>query len=499
MINPIKKLVGQTAIYGFSSIVGRLLNWFLVPIYIGVANFSTDQYGIITEMYSYVAFLVVFLTYGMETAYFRFSTLAEFDVKKVFSTVILSLCFTSFLFIALSFFFNQSIANWLMYPNHPEYVIWFALIVGLDAISAIPMAKLRKEQKALKFALINLINIFINIGLNLFFLAYCLPKSLAGESNYFIETFYNPDIGVGYVFISNLIASIVKFLLLLPDILKAQFSFEFFLFRKMFFYALPLLIFGLAGIVNETIDRIMLKRILIHTMSEKETLSQIGIYGACYKISIIITLFIQAFRYAAEPFFFAQEKKDDSNLIYSKVMNYFTIVCATIFLGVMLFIDVVKYFIPNEEYWDGLKVVPILLMANVFLGIYYNQSIWYKLSGKTIFGAYIGLFGATITIILNLYLIPIIGYYGSALATLICYASMVILSYFLGLKYYPIKYNLPKIFLYLSLAVGMYYLKNFFDITVDWINYVTSTILFTIFILIVIFIEKPKKILKNQV
>lgn len=494
MSNPLKKLAGQTAIYGLTSIVGRLLNWFLVPIYLGIAHFTTNQYGIITEMYSYVAFLVVFLTYGMETAYFRYSTLKEYDPKKVYTTVIYSLFTTSFLFIAIAFLFDQSIANWLMYPNNTEFVTWFAIIVGLDAISSIPMAKLRADNRPLKFAAINFANIGVNIGLNLFFLAYCLPKYHAGETNWLIETFYNPNIGIGYVFIANLIASIVKFILLMPDMLKAKFGFELSLLKKMFIYALPLLIFGLAGIINETIDRIMLKRMLFDVLGEKETLSQLGIYGACYKVSIIITLFIQAFRYAAEPFFFAQEKEKNAKDTYSKIMTYFVIVCATIFLGVMLFIDIVKYFIPNEAFWEGLQVVPILMFANISLGIYYNQSIWYKLSGKTKFGAYIGIFGALITIILNFIWIPIYGYVGSAWATLICYSSMMILSFILSRQHYPIKYDLPKVILYLSLAFGIYFVSTYLSFNSISIKYIIHSIIMLAFLGLIYFLERPKKV-----
>jgi len=492
MSNPLKKLAGQTAIYGLTSIVGRLLTWFLVPLY--TIKFTTDQYGIVTEMYAYVAFLVVFLTYGMETAFFRYSTLEEYKPKKVFTTVIYSLIATSFIFITTSFLFEQPIANWLKYPNNPEFVTWFAIIVGLDAISSIPLAKLRADNKAIKFVFVNFANIIVFVGLNLFFLAYCLPKYNAGETNWLITNLYNPEIGVGYVFISNLIAVCVKFLLLLPEIFKARYGFEFSLLKKMFIYALPLLIFGLAGIVNETIDRIMLKRMLYETHGLKETMSQIGIYGACYKISIIITLFIQAFRYAAEPFFFSQEKEKNAKETYSKVMTYFVIVCATIFLGVMLFMDVIKYFIPNEEYWVGLKVVPILLFANIALGIYYNQSIWYKLSGKTKFGAYIGIFGAIITIILNYVWIPIFGYVGSAWATLICYASMMVLSFALSRKHYPIKYDLSKIFIYLGLAFGLYFISNYLSLANGFAKYGIHTLIILAFLGIIYFLERSKKV-----
>lgn len=494
MSNPLKKLAGQTAIYGVTSIVGRLLNWFLVPIYIGTAKFTPDQYGIITEMYSYVAFLVVFLTYGMETAFFRFSTISEHDNKKVYSTIIYSLFTTSLLFILFAFLFDQSIATWLKYPNNKEFVIWFAMIVGLDAISSIPMAKLRSDNRPLRFAVINFANIGVNIGLNVFFLAYCLPMHKAGQTNWLIQTFYNPEIGVGYVFIANLIASIVKFILLLPDMLIAKFSIEMDLLRKMFIYALPLLIFGLAGIVNETIDRIMLKRMLFDVKGELATMTQLGIYGACYKVSIIITLFIQAFRYAAEPFFFAQEKESNAKETYSKIMNYFVIICATIFLGVMMYIDLVKYFIPNEAYWEGLKVVPILLFANISLGIYYNQSIWYKLGGKTRFGAYIGIFGGALTILLNYIWIPIYGYVGSAWATLICYSSMCVVSFVLGNKHYPIQYNFYKMGLYLGLVLGIYFALLNFNITNIYFKHVLHTFLIIGFLGFVYWNERPKKV-----
>lgn len=493
MSNPLKKLAGQTAIYGLTSIVGRLLNWFLVPVYLGVAHFTKYQYGIITEMYSYVAFLVVFLTYGMETAYFRFSTLKEHEPKNVYTTVIRSLFVTSFLFIAAAFLFDQSIADWLKYYNNPEFVTWFAIIVGLDAISSIPMAKLRADNRPLRFATVNFANIGVNIGLNLFFLAYCRPLHAAGETNWLIETFYNPNIGVGYVFIANLIASGVKFLLLLPDMLQARYGFELSLLKKMFIYALPLLIFGLSGIVNETIDRIMLKRMLFGDLGEIKTMSLIGVYGACYKLSIIITLFIQAFRYAAEPFFFAQEKEENAKETYSKIMTYFVIVCATIFLGVMLYIDIIKYFIPNEDFWVGLRVVPILLFANICLGIYYNQSIWYKLSGKTKYGAYIGIFGAIITILLNYIWIPKYHYMGSAWATLICYASMMILSFILSRKHYPIKYNLPKIFLYLGLAFGLYFFTTYLALPSGITKYGIHTFIIIVFLGIIYLIERPLK------
>jgi O-antigen/teichoic acid export membrane protein len=451
--NPIKKLAGQTAIYGLSSIIGRFLNYLLTPLHTAKEVFSTDQYGIITEMYAYVAFLVILLTYGMETAYFRFSNKSNSNEVNVYTTVLRSVLTTSAFFIITAIILRIPIANLLKYPNHSEYIVWFALIVGMDAISSIPMARLRSLNKPLQFAGINLANVGVNIGLNAFFLLYCMPNFKAGETNWLIDTFYNPDIGVGYVFIANLAASSIKLLLLSPWIVVVKGQFQISLLKKLYPYALPLLIAGLAGMVNETLDRVLLKYLLWDSLGEKATLTQLGIYGACYKVSIIITLFIQAFRYAAEPYFFSQTQKANSKATYARIMNYFVIVCASIFLGVMLFLDLIKYFIPNPEYWVGLKVVPILLLANVCLGIYFNQSIWYKLSDQTKYGALIAIGGAVLTIILNLALIPIYSYEGSAWATLVVYASMVIVSFVLGRKHYPIPYEISKILAYLGGAI----------------------------------------------
>ncbi len=460
-MSTIRKLASQTAIYGLSSIIGRFLNYLLVPLHTSKNVFSLEQYGIITEMYAYVAFLVILLTYGMETSFFRFYHQPELEKNKVYSTALWSVMMSTAFFIMMCTAFAQPIADWLHYSNHTEYVIWFAVIVGLDAVSAIAQAKLRAENKPVVFAFINLSNVAINIGLNLFFLAYCLPKYQAGQTNWLIETFYNPEIGVGYVFIANLIASIVKFLMLMPYYLDLRFGLNKTYLKNMLIYGLPLLFAGLAGIINETLDRIMLKQMLVDDVGEVRTLELIGIYGAVYKISILITLFIQAFRFAADPFFFAQEKEKNSKETYSKVMTYFVIVCAVIFLGVMMYIDVIKYFINNEAYYVGLKIVPYLLFANIFLGIYYNQSIWYKLSGQTMYAIYLAIFGAVITIVLNYIWIPTINYEGSAYATIICYASMMLVSYYFGQKYFPVPYNIKKIIFYLGSAFGIYYATTF--------------------------------------
>lgn len=495
-MNPIKKLLGQTAIYGLSSIVGRFLNYLLTPLH--TDQFTTDQYGIITEMYAYVAFLVVLLTYGMETAYFRFSSKHEGNKASVFSTAIISLTITSFGFMTWAWAFKQPIANWLQYPNNSEYVLWFAIIVGLDALGSIPLAKLRQQNKAMHFAGVNLLNVAVNIGLNVYFIGYCMAMHKSGQTNWLMEHTFNPEIGVGYVFISNLIASVFKFLALVPTMLKGHGKLQKKILKEMLWFGIPLLLAGLAGIINETLDRILLKRLLFDTFGEKDTLSQLGIYGANYKISIIITLFIQAFRYAAEPFFFAQEKEKNAKNIYAKVMNYFVAVVAFIFIGVMLNIEYIKYFIPNSAYWEGLKVVPILLFANIFLGIYYNQSIWYKLTDKTMYGAFIAVFGAAITLILNIILIPKIGYLGSAYTTLFCYFSMVVLSYFLGQRFFPIQYNLKRVFGYLMGAYIVWQFWLFLNLEIFWLKEIIKWLIMLVVLSALIVIEKPFKQWKSK-
>jgi O-antigen/teichoic acid export membrane protein len=484
-LSSIKQLAGQTAIYGLSSIVGRVLSYLLIPIYTRI--FIPAEYGTVNEMYAYVSLLIVILTYGFETGFFRF-TESETNKDKVYSTSLISLLSTSALFVLFAILFAQPVADTLRYPNNSEYVVWFALIVSLDAVSAIPFAKLRAQNKASRFATLKIINIVSNVILNLFFIVLCpylLKHSIMTDA---VSLIYKGKIGVGYVFISNLISSAITLVLLLPEILKVKYHFDFVLWKRMMRYSLPLLVVGLAGIVNETMDRIFLKYLLPQNIA----LYQVGIYGACYKISIIMTLFIQSFRFAADPFFFAKAKDKDAKQTYADVMKYFVIICAFIFLAVMLYIDVVKYFVGNSgsEYYKGLPVVPILLLANMCLGIYYNLSIWYKLTDKTRFGAYISVIGALITTVLNLWWIPIIGYMGSAWATLICYASMMIISFFYGQKHYHINYNLKKLFGYISLSLGLFFISKYVHFELATVQYIFNTALLFLFIGTVYYFEK---------
>ena len=499
-MSSIRALAGQTFIYGLSSIVGRFLNYLLVPLH--TAMFVVQQYGIITEMYAYVAFLVVLLTYGMEVAYFRFSSRQDMDRDRVFGTTALTLLGSSTLFILLSVVFAQPIADWLRYPDHLEYVVWFAIIVGLDAVSTIPLARLREENRAKRFAAINLINIGVNIGLNVFFIGYLMPAHLGHTDSFlvrifgvpdgFLAHFYDHNIGVGYVFIANLVASIVKFLLLTPTMLKGRLRIDPHLLRRMLSYGFPLLIAGLMGIVNETIDRIMLKRMLIDEAGKEAALAQVGVYGAVYKIAILLSLFVQAFRYAAEPFFFAREKDHAPERTYSRVMTWFTVVASTLFLGVLLYLDLIKHFLRKEEYWQGLHIVPILLMAYVFYGFFYNLSFWYKLTERTRFGAYISGIGALVTILGNYFLIPHFGYVGSAWSTFACYGVMVGVSYALSRRYYAIGYQLGRIGIFLGLALVLYGLSEYLALRDPWPKYGVHTLLFLGFLGIVVGVQRDE-------
>ncbi len=491
-LSVIKKLAGQTAVYGLSSILGRLLNYLLVPLYTRV--FHAGEYGVVTEMYAYVSFLSIVFTYGMETAYFRFFQ-SEKENPKVYSTTIISIFVSSFLLALSIILFSPGIAGGMNSSEHshamlPQYISWFAAILACDAITSIPFAKLRQENKAKRFAFLKLLNILINIGLNLFFLVAC-PRLMNSSSHAFISSIYDPSIGIGYVFISNLVASVITVIMLIPEIFSIRFEFDPKLWRTMVIYALPLMVAGFAGMINETFDRILLPRL---SADKSTALAQTGIYGACYKLSILMTLFIQTFRYAAEPFFFSYAGSENAKEIYARVMHYFVLACSVIFLGIMMYIDVVKYFI-GPEFRSGLSVVPVLLLANLCLGVYYNLSIWYKLTGHTKWGAWIAIFGAVITLALNFLLIPKIGYMGAAWATFICYAFMMIVSYISGQKYYHVNYNLRSFALYVFSSVILYlfseYTRNHFELSEKWMLVINS-IIFGLFLLMVFILEKSK-------
>jgi O-antigen/teichoic acid export membrane protein len=449
-LSTLKKLASQTAVYGLSQIVGRFVNYLLVPLYTSI--FTTGEYGVVTLMYAYVSFFNVLLTYGMETAFFRFSQKHD-QPEEVYATGLRSLLTSSSLFVIVLCAFSDNVASLLRLSEHPEYVVYFALIIALDAASSLPFAYLRQQNKPLRFAVIKNINIFSNILLNLYFLLLCPYMAAKGT----ILPFYKPDIGIGYIFISNLFASAITIPLLGKEFRQIkQFSFNGKLWREMLIYALPMMVVGFAGMINETLDRTL---ITWFYTDEAVGRSMNGIYGANYKLSILMSLFIQAFRYAAEPFFFNHAKTDDKRTIYAQVMDYFVLVCLFLFLVVVLYIDVFQHFI-GKDFREGLHIVPVLLIANMFLGIYYNLSIWYKLSDQTNKGAMISMIGAGITIAANLVLIPLFGYTGSAWATLLCYVSMAVICYIMGTRYYPIPYHTGKVLMYIGAALGVYALHE---------------------------------------
>ena len=458
----LKKLAGQTATYGLSSILGRFLNFLLVPIYTRV--FHAGEYGEVTQFFAYVSFLNVLFTYGMETAYFRFFQSEKGD-PKVYSTSMISIVISSLILGLIIVGFSGPLSGFItavdsQSKNTPLYISWFAGILAFDAISTIPFARLRMENKAKRFAFIRLFSILVNVGLNLFFLFWC-PNAIA-SGNTWVQSIYDPQFGIGYVFLSQFISSFLTLLALSPEIFGISFAFDTKLWKQMIIYSFPLMIAGYAGMVNETFDRILLPYLLA---DKSQAVTQLGIYGACYKLSMLMTLVVQTFRYAADPFFFSQAGKEDAQRIYARVMYFFTLFCSFVFLGILLYLDIVKHFI-GDEYRSGLGIVPVLLLANLFLGVYLNLSIWYKITSKTRWGAWFSVFGAVVTLLFNFLLIPIMGFYGAAWATFICYASMMIVSYIYGQKHYPVPYDLKSFATSIGSAVIIYvvslYLRGFF-------------------------------------
>ena len=481
-MNSFKKLASDTAIYGASSIIGRFLNWWLVPYYSFM--FLPEEYGVVTNMYAYVAFFLVLLTYGMETSYFRYASKSK-NPEEVYSTSMISLFFTSFSFVLLAIVFQHEIASLINYPDHPEYIWWFALILSIDAFTAIPFARLRLNNRPIKFAFIKFVFIGFNIAFNLFFISLC-PKILQHNPDSFIRLIYSEDIGVGYVFISNLLASLITLILLIPEIFRISFTFNKKLLRQMLSYGFPILIVGLTGMINQNIDKILIPFLI---PENQDPMFQLGVYGANYKLAVLMNMFIQAFRYAFEPFFFAQSGEKDDTLMYAMVMKYFVIFGLLIFLGMMLYIDVVKIII-DKEYHEGLKVIPLVLMANLFYGIYFTQSLWYKLTDKTRYGAYIAIIGAIITLIMNILLIPVMGYMGSAIAVFTCFLVMVIISYFMGKKFYPVPYDLKQIGIYFLIATVLYLLSVYTSDLSGFIKYSVHTLFLSVFLASVYYYEK---------
>jgi len=440
-----KVLAKETAIYGLSSIIGKFLNWLLVPLYTYVLAQQAD-YGIVTNLYAWTALLLVILTYGMETGFFRFANKEGENPAAVYTTALVSLFTTSLLFAVVCVVFRVPIAAAMGYAGHEEFVALLAVVVAMDAFACIPFSYLRYKRRPVRFAVLKLLFVVLNIALNIFFLVLC-PKM---QEMSIISSWYDPDYGVGYVFVANIIATAVQTLCLLPDIMAEKFSFSMPLLRRMLRYSLPLLVLGVCGIMNQTLDRIVFP--FLYTGDDAQT--QLGIYGACFKVAMVMMMFTQAFRYAYEPFVFAKHKDRQSVAAYADAMKYYIIFSYLIMLGMVFYLDLLKFIIA-PAYWQGLVIVPVVLWTYIFQGVYFNLSFWYKLTDRTSYGAWFSLLGVVITFGLQIVFVPRIGYMASAASSTVCYFVIMLLSYFVGRKYLVIPYDLKSIGAYTLLTVGL--------------------------------------------
>jgi len=441
-----KKLFKQTFIYGLATVLPRALAIFLVPLYVLVLG--KEQFGVYASLMAFLILGNVMLSYGMETAFFRFINKKEFQKEKVQSTALTSLTITTFLFLVITLFSHQEIASFLNFNS--EYIVYGLLILGLDALVVIPFVWLRANEKPMRYAIIKIVNVCINLGFNLFFFLV-LPLWAKKDPSSIWATINLEEGKVAYVFISNLIASGMTFLILVPLYLKIKLSFDRVIWKNMIRYAIPVLISGIAFSINEAFDKILLRYLLPSDIADAE----LGMYAACYKLGVFMTLFATAFRLGIEPFFFNHSKSENAKENYATITKYFSIFGSLILLFVVVYLDIFKrLLIPDSSFWEALVIVPIILLANLCLGIYHNLSVWYKVTDRTKFGAYISVVGAIITLVLNFVLIPIISYKGSAIATLAAYGAMMMISYFLGRKYYKVPYDVKKIGFYVLLSVG---------------------------------------------
>ena len=478
-MSALRRLASQTAVYGVSSILGRFLNYLLVPLY--TYTFAPAEYGVVAEFYAYMGFLAVLLVFGLETGFFRFRSGEEHAPQLVYATVLRTLVLANGLFFALIFIGAQPIADLLRHPQHPEYVWWCAAILAMDSVGAAAFARLRAENRAARFAGIKLIEIAANIGLNCLFILV-LYRAFESNPDTALGRLWDPAIGIGYVFLANLAASAIKLVLLSPQLKGGLRGFDRALFKRLVRYSLPMVIIGMAGIINEMLDRAALKYLLPY--DDVTNMAQLGIYSACYKLSILMTLFIQAFRYAGEPFFFSYAKQSDARETYALVLNWFVIFCCFIFLLVTLYLDLFQYFV-GADYREGLSVVPMLLIANLLLGIYVNLSIWYKLTDRTLMGAWVSLIGSAITIVMLLVLVPRFGYEGAAWAHLACYGAMVVMSFFLGRRYYPIPYDIKRVGAYLLASLALYWIGRAIVGSTDLSPYLVGTLAMGLFLSLV--------------
>lgn len=482
----IKSLVKETAVYGLSSIVGRFLNWCLVPLYVYL--FRPEEYGIVSYLYSYMAVLLVILNYGMETGFFRFAN-KEKDPNEVYTTTLLCVGGTSLLFIILLTIFITPVSEVLLLPRHPLYVWLLGTVVAIDAFTNIPFAYLRYRNRAFRFAGIKIANVATNIALNLFFLLICpvIERHCPAAINWFYAPLGGKEFGIGWIFVANIISTLCVLLMLLPEIVRRAYRFCLPLLRRMLRYSWPLLVLGVAGIMSQNMGQLVIP--YLFKDNPEAARSMVGIYGANIKIAIIMVMFTQAFRYAYEPFIFAQAKRrgEDNPRAYADAMKFFILFGLAIFLGVMFYLPLLRHFVA-PDYWEGLRVVPVMMLAELCFGIFFNLSLWYKLTDRTVWGMYFSLIGFVLMLGLNIWLVRAIGipdgYMGSAWAALISYFVIMVLSYFVGRKYYPIQYHLRRMALYTLLAAMLWATGTWLCAFPDhpWAMYASRTALLVVYL-----------------
>lgn len=483
----LKSLAKDTAIYGMSSIVGRFLNYLLVPLYTAVLPASSGGYGVVSNVYAYTALILVLLTFGMETGFFRFANKSDENPEKVYANTLWFVGGLSLLFVILGMTFLHPIASFLEYPDHADYVGMMILVVALDSFQCVPFAYLRYKKRPIKFAAIKMLNIIGNICLNLFFLLLCPWLYVHAPET--VSWFYHPDYLVGYIFVSNLLMSAIQLFFFVPELKGFSYRVDWQLIKRMVAYSFPILIFGLVGILNQTVDK-MIYPFLFD--DRQEGLVQLGIYSATSKVALVMAMFTQAFRYAYEPFVFGKNKEADNRKVYAAAMKYFFIFSLLAFLTVMGYMDILKFMVARD-YWEGLSVVAIVMGAEIFKGIYFNLSFWYKLTDDTRWGAYFSLIGCAVILVLNVWLVPLYGYVASAWASVAGYGAITLLSYVIGQKKYPVVYPLKDMAVYLILAAVLFVLSEIVSVEhVIW-RLLYHTLLICIFVAFIIKRDLPLK------
>lgn len=469
----LKKLAGETVLYGLGSILPRLLNFLLVPLHT-INMFGKAEYGAITKLFAFVAVVNIVYMFGMETAFFRFATKVNADVKKIFNITQTCVIAISTLLSVVLLIFATPLAAYAGVGNHPEYIVWITLTMFIDALVAIPFARLRLEKKALHFAFIKIGNVLLLVALNFYFLKFA----------------YNPSIGIGYVFLANVLANSLFVFVFIKTLLAWRPQWDKQLSPEIVQYAYPVMITGVAGMINEMFSRSMLDWWLPENFYKGTTRAEAGgIFGACYKFAVFMNLGIQAFRYAAEPFFFSNASDKNSPALFAKISHYFIIVCCLVLVGVSINLDILKYFI-GPEFWEGLPIVPVLLLAYLFLGVYYNLSVWFKLTDKTHVGTLITLVGAVVTVAGNYFLIPLAGYMGSSIAAFLCYFTMTLLCFTIGQKIYPIPYHVRSGVVYITVSFVLVYIVNAIPIQSQLISTAFHFLVLAVYTSIIFWIEK---------